>query len=188
MKKNLSLKIAKALFRFAEKPGKPGKEELGKKIFTELKALVAISDDEGFKKTLLHLSSVDGEKLVKLLDEVFEKKLETSVRNILILLIKSRATEQLPELYEAYKKLYFRREHIADVTIISARELNESEKKSILEKLESKKHTAMHENFLVNAELIGGVQIYKNNFLTDLSVKTYLEKLKHHLTSHEYAI
>ena len=72
--------------------------------------------------------------------------------------------------------------------IISAIELSDSEKAKIAEKFEKLLNSKINFTFEVDSSLFGGFQAIINNTMYDLSVKSYLDRIKNYMDDDETAV
>ena len=170
MSKDLHLKFAKALYKLAQKE---------KKTSDYFEQLTAINDllagDKALRDLMMQLSVLDMEKILELVNGAFGKHAETGVLNMLALLVANRQMKLIPLIQKSFQKLYFDAEGISDLIISTSRELSDTEKSDRAKKFAQEK---AHLTYKVEADLIGGVRIYRNGLLTDLSLRSQLNQLR----------
>ena len=171
MKKgSLHLRLAKALYRLAQKQQKVSEFQ------TELTELAELVTDKETLQVLNRLSAAEQSQVLTALNSVFSKQLSPAVINLLTLLVCSNQVELLPAVKAAYQKYHFEEAGISDFRICTSRELTAKEKDELIESIRQTKKA--HLSFSVDSSLVGGVQIYENGLLTDCSVKNQLEHLR----------
>lgn len=173
------IKYAKAIFNLASRKG------IEEKVLKQLGELAEFYNDEKFFTLIKSLTFLEASVGQKLLKEVFEKNLEPTVFNLIILLFQNRRLTLLPRINQNYRKIYHHNKGIADITLITAREISNDEKAAYEKLLTSKRNTKISVTYEVNPALIGGVQYYEGGYLTDLSIRNYLQSLEKHLISKE---
>jgi len=174
MKKNLlQIKFAKALYRLA------ADQQQTEQYFQQLKELAALAADKKLVEALTALSFAEVDKILEVLKGLFGKNLSPAVLNMMTLLVANRQVRLLPDIARIYQKTYFEAENIKDVLIFTSRDLSEHESADLSKQLNAK--NKVHLNFKVDQDLIGGLQIYENGRLTDLSLKNQLEYLRREL-------
>lgn len=172
MASNSHLIYGKALHRVTFKKG------VEDAVLKDLEELAVIFQEKRFKE-LLHLASgMEKVKLDTVIVNTFEKKVEEITLNLLRTLAGARKLALLPKIYDAYRRLYFAAKGIQEIVLASAHKLNKEQENELVEKLQSKKGKAISVRFKENPDLIGGIQIYEQGYLTDYSVKNYLAELK----------
>ncbi|MFY9461995.1 MAG: F0F1 ATP synthase subunit delta [Candidatus Sungiibacteriota bacterium] len=113
-----------------------------------------------------------------LLEASEEKKVSSDkMRNFLVMLRKNGDLAKLLDVMRKLEALYYRREGITKVDVISGRELGEF-KKEVETALRERFGMNSVIDFSVNREIIGGIILKINDELViDASVKRRLEKL-----------
>jgi F-type H+-transporting ATPase subunit delta len=169
-------------FRYAEALIKTSKRlGIDEQVLADLRGLNLCFMDSDFRlriKDISYLRKEDGEKLLR---GAFEGKVQPMVLNLLSLLSRSGKLSLLPRIYTLFAKYYFEGKGIDRVVIRTARKLTGAEESKLVEDLMQKSDKAVNVEFETDVKMIGGVQIFQKGFLTDLTVKNYLETLKKQL-------
>ncbi len=115
--------------------------------------------------------------------EVIEKicdsaKFDDKLKRFLVLLVKKRRISIVEVIYEEFIKVWHRDNNIYTIEVISAKSLNEKEKKSIKEAFSKKFGGKIEAKFYEDSSLIGGVLVRVGSTYYDGSVKGAIEKLK----------
>ena len=169
-------------FRYAEALMKASKKlGIGAQVLADLKSLDGCFKDNDFLVKIKDISYLRKEDQEKILRGTFEGKVQIMTLNLLSLLARSRKLNLLPRIYSIFAKYYFHEKGIDQVTIRTARKLSGDEQSKLVEKLLEQKDKAVNVEFETDPKLIAGLQIFQKGFLTDLSVKNYLETLKKQL-------
>lgn len=108
-------------------------------------------------------------------------ELAPAVRNFLHVLIRHRRLESLPEIGAEFGDELRRRLGIARAAVVSARELTEGEKSSLLAALESLTGKKIEARYHVSENLIGGVTVRIGSAIYDGSVREQLALLQSRL-------
>ena len=166
------LKYAKALSKVA------AKNDAAEAVLRDLESLTQIFREEKMREILKKIAYMEKAALVKLLQNVFAGRVHPITMNLLIMLAGSRKLSILPGILEAYARAYHDAKGIRAVTVCTARKLDSEEELSVIEKLQAKYDKPVSAKFAHRADLIGGIQIYERGYLTDSSVKGYLEHLE----------
>ena len=173
------IKYAKAIFNLAVRLGN---EE---NVLTQLSELAELYNDEKFLALIKGFTFMDTPSGQKVLQEVFGKEVDKIVFNLLITLFLSRKLPLIPRINQVYRKIYHQSKGIADITLITARQLSKDEKASMEKTIAAKRTNKISVSYEVKPSLVGGVQYYEEGYLTDLSIQNYLQTLKKQLISKE---
>jgi F-type H+-transporting ATPase subunit delta len=101
--------------------------------------------------------------------------------NFLFVLIDNRRANLLDEIQAAYQEQLYARLGVADVYVMSARELNEPEKKELAGALEKLTGKRVEAHYGVDPELIGGAVVRIGSTIYDGSVRGQLNALRSRL-------
>jgi F-type H+-transporting ATPase subunit delta len=98
-------------------------------------------------------------------------------RNFLQLLADNRRLKLLPEIAAQFEVLRSEAEHIADVDVISARELTDEQAKRLQAVLERRLGLAVRLHPQVDKSLVGGAIVRFGDFVVDGSLRGRIERL-----------
>jgi F-type H+-transporting ATPase subunit delta len=163
------LKYAKALSKVV------AKNDAAEAVLRDLESLTQIFREEQFKKSLKKIAYMERSALAEIIKKTFADRVHPVTMNLLVMLAGNRKLSILPKILEAYARAYNEEKGIRAVTVCAARKLDSEEELAIIEKLQSKFDKPVSAKFTINADLIGGMQIYERGHMTDCSVKGYLE-------------
>lgn len=169
---NSHLKYAKALYRVAEK------NSAAEVVLKDLEALSRLFKHKGFADLIKKINAGNNANLPKILTGIFGDKVNMYTLNLLLLLAKNRKLTLAPYIVEAYRQLYHETKKIKDLRILTARKLDHEEEKNITKSLEAKIGSKVSVRYEENPDLIGGMQIFEQGYLTDYSVRNYLEMMR----------
>lgn len=172
--KDLHLKFAKNLYKLAEKNNQTAK------FFEEITYLKQLANESKFLETLDNLGLSEVSVIKEVLVKVLGQNYSDGIVNMLVLLTANHQLKLIPSIQSVFQKLYFEAEGISDLLICTSRELSVKEQETLVKELRDKKKK-IHVEFVVNPDLIGGMQIYDNGKLTDFSLKNQLENLRRQL-------
>lgn len=175
MKKGLHLKFARALDKIALQA------EAGDRFLVQLGHLRSFWGGKEGRLLAAQLAAMEVNDLRKMLGTVFAEVLDEVVINMLFLLIANRQMGLLPLIVTAYRRLYFERHGVSDIRIVTARELHGDDRDALRKQLGDNTGKKVHVAFSTDEKLIGGMQIYDNDILTDFSLKNQLVQLRHQL-------
>lgn len=171
------IKYAKAIFSLATKQG------IEENVLKQLEELSDLYHEEKFLDLIKSFTFIDTAKGQMILKEVFEKHVEKIIFNLIDSLFLSRKLTLIPRIYEIYRRIYHQKNNIADITLITARQLSKDEESLMEKTISAKKTNRISLTYKVNPVLVGGVQYYEGGYLTDLSIQNYLQTIKKHLIS-----
>jgi F-type H+-transporting ATPase subunit delta len=103
------------------------------------------------------------------------------VRNFLAVLINHDRLPALDEILAEYRKVMDERLGISEVKIVSARKLDDAERKDLEEQVGRMAGTQVHASFEEDSSLLGGVVVRIGSTVYDGSVRGRLARLKEEL-------
>jgi F-type H+-transporting ATPase subunit delta len=169
------IKYANALHKVALKAGSE------QKVLHDLEGLLSLYSDPQFAAMLKKITYLERNRLETALKETFKGGLAPVTMNLLVLLGRARMLELLPKVWEAYSHLYHADKKVEEVKICTARKLNPEEEQVYIERLQRNLDKPVSVKFITDVRLIGGVQVYQKGYVTDYSLKNYLETLEKYL-------
>jgi F-type H+-transporting ATPase subunit delta len=120
----------------------------------------------------------------KLLDAIVDREdIEHHVRNLVAVLIDHRRVQFLARIVEQLKKELDARMGFAEAKITSARELGDTEKRSLEAQIEKATGKKVRAHFGLDASLLGGAVVRVGSTIYDGSVKGQLEKIREAISS-----
>ena len=169
------LKYGKALYSVALVA------KLEDKVLDDMESLSRLFQVGALRKMMVDVCYLDSADQEKVINAIFQGKLQDLTMNLLVLLARAKKLEIVPQISEVFRKQYHFSKGIKAVTVCSARKLAPEETQKLMKSLEDNMKVPLDVRFTEEPELIGGVQIYEGSSLTDYSVKNYLELLRKHL-------
>lgn len=118
-----------------------------------------------------------------LLDRLLAGTVSGAPRNLLALLVRRGRFELLPGVSAEFRRLYRRREGIVEAVVTSAAPLDAAELAALEERLTATAGARVEISQLVDASLIGGLQVRLGDRLIDGSVRGRLERLRSRLSA-----
>lgn len=124
----------------------------------------------------------------KLKREAVEKiakamRLRDGIRNFVLVVVDRQRTGMFREIEAAFHDELNARLGIAAAEVISARELNEGEKRELIEALSRRTGKKIAANFREDKSLLGGAVVRVGSTVYDGSVKQQLERLREQLAA-----
>lgn len=106
-------------------------------------------------------------------------ELNKVTQDFLDTLIENKRVQELPKVLDKYVDYYKILNKEENITIISAQELNENDKKRVVEALKtSQKGVTFTLKYKVDPAILGGLQMYSGNRFMDASLASRVTKIK----------
>ena len=167
-----SREYAEALFELALE------EKKEEEFFSSLKSVTeAINETKEYLEFLASPAIPINER-ISALQEAFEGYADEKVISFICLLCEKGRIREVFDCLNIYEGLYLASKNISKAQVISAKELNDSEKQELTEKLENKFRKKFQIEYYVDASLLGGAVIKTDGAVFDGSLKKRLESAK----------
>ena len=128
--------------------------------------------------------AVPAEQKRKLLDAIAQRDgIERPVRNLVAVLIDHRRLPFLPRIVDQFEKELNARLGFAEAQISSARELGDSEKRTLEAQITKTTGKKVRASYGLDPSLLGGAVVRIGSTIYDGSVKGQLEKIKEAISS-----
>ena len=154
------------------------------RVLQELEAIAAIARESEELRKVWESPAIPAEQKRGLLDAIVAKqKISRPVRNFIAVLIDHRRISMLEQVLKDFQHELDNRMGFAEADISSARELSDSERRSLeaqVEKLTGKKVRARYSR---DASLLGGAVVRLGSTIYDGSVAGQLERIRQQLSS-----
>ena len=115
-------------------------------------------------------------------DKIFSIHTDKITIDFIFILIDSNRLNVLDEIINQYSVIYNEANNIVKPLIISAIELDETQKQKIVEKLQNKLMKTVQPEYIKDEKIIGGLIIEIGDKTIDCSLKTKFETMKKQLT------
>lgn|SRR5579863_6140166 len=150
----------------------------------QLRTIASLLDESSELRRVWENPAIPAEQKRNVLDIIVERDgISTQVRNLVAILIDHRRVHFLDPIIRQLEKELDARLGFAEAQIVTARELNDKEKREFeaqVAKLTGKKVRAQYEQ---DASLLGGAVLHLGSTIYDGSVKGQLERLKEAISS-----
>jgi F-type H+-transporting ATPase subunit delta len=143
---------------------------------TVLATASSVVQDERVAR-LLTSPRVKPEELSGLIGDIAGQSMDEKTRNFLATLASNRRLGLLPEIASMYEALRAEAENTADVQVVSAVELSETQKQRLAAALKKRLQRDVRLHCEVDASLIGGAIVRAGDFVIDGSLKARLDRL-----------
>lgn len=171
-------RYARALFALGKKKGLPELEKLGSDL-SALNAAVSSSSEllQLYKNPLFGV----GEKL-KVTEAILDElKASDYTRNFCRLLAEKGRLVTLPDITVGFGELLDAEKGIIRGELVTAVELNETKRKTVLEELNKQVKQTLELIYSVNPDLLGGVLLKVGDQVLDASLRAQLSILKENI-------
>ena len=168
-----SERYSRALFEVAKEAGDLEKIETDIKIFKSL-----LESSLELKNFLSNpTQSINNQNNV---NDLISKKFSFSknLKNFFSLLIEKRRIFFVSKIIDSFLKLCSKKRGEVKASLISSKELSESELESISKDLSSSMGSIIKFDYKIDQELIGGLKLQLGSFMIDTSIKNKLKKFE----------
>ncbi|MEW9077941.1 F0F1 ATP synthase subunit delta [Terrisporobacter glycolicus] len=169
-------RYAEALFQLSED------ENITKEIYNELHNVVETVKNNKDLDNVLRSPLVAKIEKVKLIESLFNNKINNNLKNFLKILVEKGRISSLKSIELTFKQLLNDKNNIIEGTVISAIPLTDNKVKELEEKLSKKYNKNVTLENKVDQSILGGVLVRLGNTQIDGSVKTRLDNIKDQLS------
>ena len=156
-------------------------ENMMEVVYKEFTDFYELLNKSGELYTLLSDETFKKEDKKRVIDNVFDKDDNIMLNNFLFLLVDKNRIGEIKLIYLDFKNLYLEHSGILNVEVKSANELSEELIGSLKNKLSDKFNKKIILSKSVDKNIIGGMILYINGKMIDLSVKNELDMIKRQL-------
>ena len=150
-------------------------------VESDLNSIVGLlENDEQFKDFIIAPYTGREEKIA-IVDKLFSDRVTALTMQVLRVMLEKRREEELAGMRDEYVKLRRENQSVIFATVTSAEEMDESQKKALLAKLESTLGKKIEASFKLEPALIGGIRVAYGNYVLDGSIRGALSKLREKL-------
>ena len=168
-----SERYSRALFEVANEI-----DDLGK-IEQDIKNFQSILNNSSEIKNFIHNPTQSKENQNKTINLLSDKlNFSKNLKNFLFLLIDKRRIFFVEKIINSFLKLCSQKRGEIKASLISSKELSETEIDSISKDLSSSMGAIVKFDYKVDKELIGGLKIQLGSFMVDTSIKNKLKKFE----------
>jgi F-type H+-transporting ATPase subunit delta len=168
-----SERYSRALYEVAKEANELEKIEVDIKIFKRL------LEDSLELNNFIHnpTQSIENQNtVIKLLSE--KLNFSANLKNFFFLLIDKRRIFFVKKIVESFLKLCFKKRGELKASLISSKELSETELETISNDLSQSMGSIIRLDYKIDKDLIGGLKLQLGSFMIDSSIKNKLKKLE----------
>ncbi len=181
MSKDFINQYAKALFEVA--PDLKTKANYLNELRTVEKSIFSNPEVAQFFKS----SEINSEIKTKSLEKALPSNgISNNVRNTLNIIIERNKIEFLPKIVWAYQGLNDEANGVVRGVVKSSHVLEEAQRKSMVEKIESVLNKKVILDYVIDAKLIGGLKAQVGSYTFDDTFETHLKKMKDQINRREH--
>ena len=100
------------------------------------------------------------------------------IRNFLLVIVDNQRTHVLPEIIDAFDLVIRQRRGVAEAEVASATEMNDVQKKQLLQTLERLSGKKIEAKYSLDAKLLGGAVVRIGDTIYDGSLRSKLNQLR----------
>jgi len=168
-----SERYSRALFEVAQEAS-----EL-EKIENDIKNFASLLINSLEIKNFIHNPTQSKDNQKNVLNLLAEKlNFSKNLKNFMFLLIEKRRIFFVEKIIDSFLKLCAQKRGEVKASLISSKELSETELENISKELSSSTSSTIKLNYKVDKELIGGLKLQLGSFMIDTSIKNKLNKYK----------
>lgn len=150
-------------------------------VFENLKLIESVLNENAELKSFLENPVISHSDKKDVIVVIFNENVDDSVQNLLFLLIDNNRFNLFEGVVVAFSDKLNEINNILKVKIISAVEVSEELKNTLVQKLENKISKKVVPEYEINPEIIAGLIIEVNDKTIDTSLKTKLNNLRKQL-------
>jgi len=137
----------------------------------------SVLDESRVLRKLMANPVIDYPKKIKVLDRIFDKKIQKLTHKFLKLITRKGREMYITYISAAFDEIYKEYKNILPVKLTTAIAVDEKIKKEILDKLEQVTDMNLEVTEIVDKELIGGFKLNFEDYQYNNSVKKQLQRL-----------
>ena len=168
-----SERYSRALFEISKESG-----EL-EKVETDVKTFKSLIEKNLELKNFIHNPTHNITNQNNVFNILSDKlSFSKNFKNFLFLLVEKRRIFFISKIIESFLKLCLKKRGELKASLISSKELSETELENISKELSLSKGSKIKFDFKIDKELIGGFKLHIGSFMIDTSIKNKLKKFQ----------
>jgi F-type H+-transporting ATPase subunit delta len=169
---SITQRYAKALFDLAQE------NNALQPVYVSLQEINGLLITQEDFKAFIHNPLLSVEERAKVLQGVFKDKIPAILYKFIQFLNFKNRLNYLGDIFESFDQLFLEKNNQMRVSLQTAFELKDDQKKGIQKKLTEKYHKEIALETEVKQELLGGFRLLVQGTLFDGTIKTQLEQFK----------
>lgn len=176
----LSKRYAQALFDLAVE------NKILDKVEKDIVLINSVLQESRELRRILNNQVIDGYKKIKILNLIFEGKIQVLTLKFLQLITRKGREQYIEFICKSFIEIYKEHKNIMSVTLTTAYKADAKTKNAILAKLKKVTDKELEVTEKVDASLIGGFKLDFEDFQYDDSVKVQLKRLAKEFSDNLY--
>lgn len=168
----LDKRYALALYQLAEEKDKV------KEYLEELEQIVQLVKSQPKLLEVIEHPEVSTSAKEEIFTNIFKGNVSEDIFSFLVLLIKKGRISQLEGNCREFENIYLEKNNTVIAKVKTVVDLNEEEKKALIEKLEKKLDKKVLIKSEIDPSIIGGVYVNVNNEVIDGTIKSKLSEMR----------
>jgi len=170
-------RYANALFALAK-----SKDQIDA-VLSDLETISDLLEKNKEAKEFLESPQIMVENKKKVLQSVFQGKINQDLFYFLLLLLEKRRIEYISDIAREFEQLVKEFHGVIEAQVVTAVSLEEYQTNSLKQKLERKTNKKIQMKLIVEPKIIGGVIVSLRNQIIDRSIRRGLDVLKEKMCS-----
>jgi F-type H+-transporting ATPase subunit delta len=158
------------------------------KVSADIQLIVNVLDQNRQLQLILENPVIRPELKLSVLKEVFEKKVSKDTIDFVEFLVSKKRESLLASIGKRFLELQDEHLGIANVSVTTATEFTDDQKKVLQSKLENILKKKVRLNFKIDLNLVGGFIAKAGDTLYDASIKHQLDLLRKQFLSGEFSL
>jgi F-type H+-transporting ATPase subunit delta len=167
----VSARYARALFDLALE------NKLQEVIFTDLKYVSSTILSSSDLASVLRSPVITSHKKIKILEEIFASNVDKLTMNFITLLANKTRENLITSIYYQFEIIYNEFKNNIPVTFVTAVELDQTMKSSLIEKITKMTGKNVLDTFVVDPKIKGGLLVKIQDWVFDATIENQLKDL-----------
>ena len=176
----LSTRYAQALFDLAREMN------ILEKVHGDIVLVDKVLDENRDLRKILANVVLDGYKKVRVLNKIFEGKVEKLILKFLDLITRKGREAYIAHICKAFITIYKDHKNIMPLTITTAYPLDDKNRKAILEKLKKFRDKEFEVTEKIDEDIIGGFRLDFEDYQYDDTIRVQLKRLSKEFSENLY--
>lgn len=146
-------------------------------FYKDLELLKSVFGEEKKLLKILHHPKIKKVEKRNIIDEIFKGRVSLEIVNFLYILIDKRRENNILQIIDNYKELFYKNKNIVKVVAITAIPMVEESKSNLTRVLANKLNKEIELTNEIDSSILGGVLLKVENKLMDGTIKGQLESI-----------
>lgn len=150
-------------------------------VESDLAALNSLIANDKSVRDFFMSPYVAREEKIRIAGNLFSDRITALSMQVVRLMLEKRREAELPEIYGQYVALRRAHQGVQSVTVHSAMEMTEDQKKRLVTRLEEKSGKKIEAEFRVDPSVMGGIKVAYGDYMLDGSIRGSLNRMRDQL-------